>query len=126
MVNMKRLLIATLSGLFFGLVCYSLASSGPGELSCPIAVQIIASRTLIGFGIGISGLSLGHWSVHGLIMGMVFSIPLAFGGLMAPESPDYTKAGMFIWTIVLGMIYGLLVEVITSAVFKAKQVRGAG
>ncbi|MGA1826145.1 MAG: hypothetical protein ACMUIP_15930 [bacterium] len=116
----KRIIIATLSGLLFGFVCFGLASSGPNKLPCPAALQIIASRTLIGFAIGISCLSLGHWSVHGLLMGMIFSIPLAFSGLMAPENPEFSHMSMFIWTILLGMIYGLLIEVITSLLFKAK------
>lgn len=106
--------------MLFGFICFGLASSGSGELAWPIAVQIIVSRTLIGFAIGISCLSIRHWSIHGLIMGMIFSLPLAFSGLMAPESPDFSKANMFIWTIVLGMVYGLLIEVITSLLFKAK------
>jgi len=53
-------------------------------------------------------------------MGLIFSLPLAFSGLMAPENPGFGKAGMFIWTIVLGMVYGLLIELITSLLFKAK------
>jgi hypothetical protein len=120
MKKTKRIIIATLSGVLFGFVCYSLASSGPGALAWPVALQIIVSRTLIGFAIGISCLALGHWSIHGLVMGMLFSLPLAFSGLMAPASPDYSQASMFVWTILFGMIYGLLVEVITSIVFKAK------
>ncbi|MBM4160806.1 MAG: hypothetical protein FJ217_06885 [Ignavibacteria bacterium] len=116
----KRILIATLSGVLFGFVCFGLASSGPGQLAWPVAVQIILSRTLIGFAIGISSTSFGHWSVHGLIMGLIFSLPLAFSGLMAPESPEYDKTMMFVWTVGLGMIYGLLIEVITSGIFKAK------
>ena len=116
----KRLIVATLSGLLFGAVCLGLASSGPGELPGPVVLQIVASRTLIGFAIGISCLSLGHWSIHGLAMGMIFSIPLAFSGLMAPDSPEFSKAGMFVATIVLGMIYGLLIEVITSVLFGAR------
>jgi K+-transporting ATPase c subunit len=39
---------------------------------------------------------------------------------MVPASPDYSTTEMFVWTIVLGMVYGLLIEVITSAIFKAK------
>ena len=120
MQKAKRIIIATLSGVLFGFVCFGLASSGSGELPCPAAFQIIASRTLIGFAIGISCLSLGHWSIHGLVMGMIFSIPLAISGLMAPENPEFSKSGMLIWTIVLGMVYGLLIEVITSLLFKAK------
>ncbi len=124
MQKTKRVIVATFSGLLFGIVCFFLASSGSGKLPMPVAYQIIASRTLIGFAIGISCLSIRHWSLHGLVMGMIFSLPLAFSGLMAPETPEFTKTSMFIWTIILGMIYGLLIEVITSLIFKAKiQVR---
>lgn len=125
MVNQKRLTIATLSGLLFGFVCYGFASSS-GSLPTPIAYQIIAERTLIGFAIGISVLKLGHWSLHGLVMGFIFSLPLAFSGLMAPDNPELSKGGMFAWTIVLGMIYGLLTEVITTKVFRAGRAVSSG
>jgi hypothetical protein len=118
---MKRVIVATLSGLVFGVVCFGLASSGAEELPWPAAVQIILSRTLIGIAIGVSSLSLAHWSIHGLVMGLLFSLPLAFSGLMAPDSPEYSKAGMWVLTVIIGMIYGLLIEVVTSVVFKAKQ-----
>jgi hypothetical protein len=120
MKRAKRITVAMLSGVLFGFVCYGLASMGAEDIAWPVAVQIIASRTLIGFAIGISCLSMVHWSLHGLLMGMAFSIPLAFSGLMAPESPEYSTTEMFVWTIVLGMVYGLLIEVITSIIFKAK------
>jgi len=120
MPKTKRVIVATLSGILFGFVCLGIASSSPGAIAWPVAVQIVVSRTLIGFAIGISCLSLRHWAIHGVVMGFIFSLPLAFSGLMAPESPQYSQAGMFLWTVVLGMIYGLLIEVITSAVFKAK------
>jgi len=120
MQKAKRLVIATLFGVVFGFVCLGLASSGAGRLAWPVAVQIVTSRTLIGFAIGLSAFSFGHWSIHGLVLGMIFSIPLAFSGLMAPESAEYSKAAMFTWTIILGMIYGLLIEVFTSVVFKAR------
>lgn len=117
---MKRVLIATLCGLVFGFVCNAFAS-GSGELATAITLQIIASRTLIGLAIGVSSLNLKHWTIHGLVMGMLFSVPLAFSGLMAPENPDFTKTMMFVSTVVMGMIYGILTELITTVVFKAKQ-----
>ena len=120
MQKTKRILVATLSGVLFGFVCLGIASSSPGALAWPVVVQLIISRTLIGFAIGISCLSLKHWAIHGAVMGLIFSLPLAFSGLMAPESPEYNKVGIFLWTVILGMIYGLLIEVITSVVFKAK------
>jgi membrane protein DedA with SNARE-associated domain len=90
-------------------------------LPWPVIVQIITSRTLIGFAIGISSLAMGHWAIHGLAMGLLFSLPLAFSGLMAPDNPQFSKTSMWVWTVVLGMVYGLLIEVITSVLFKARQ-----
>jgi|WetSurSiteA1Bulk_404760.scaffolds.fasta_scaffold254165_1 hypothetical protein len=119
MEQAKRFIVATLSGVLFGFVCFGLASSGPRPLAWPIAVQIILSRTLIGVAIGISRFRFGHWAVHGLVMGLLFSLPLAFGGYMAPENPDFSKDLMFFWSLALGTIYGLLIELITTVLFKA-------
>jgi hypothetical protein len=119
MSRIKRVVVATASGMLFGVVCVLIASSGSGGLAWPIIAQIFISRTLIGFAIGISVLNLGHWSLHGLFMGLVFSLPLAFSGLMAPDNPEFSKTAMFLWTVVLGMIYGVLIELITTVFFKA-------
>ncbi len=116
----KRVTIATLSGILFGFVCYGLASSGPAAVPGAVAWQLITSRMLIGFGIGISRLRMGHWSVHGVVLGLLFSVPLAIGSLMAPDSPEFNKGMMFFWTIVMGGIYGFLIELITSVLLKAK------
>ena len=122
MPKTKRIVIATASGLFFAFVCLGLSTLSPasGALTGPIALQLIFSRTLIGFAIGISCLSLRHWSWHGLLMGGIFSLPFAFSGLEVPEHLEYSKSLMFIATLVLGMVYGFFIELITSAVFKAK------
>ena len=63
---------------------------------------------------------MGHWTVHGLVIGLIFSLPLAFSGFMAPDNPEFTKTTMFVMTIVLGMVYGLLNEFVTTVLFKAK------
>lgn len=121
MHNLKRLIVATLSGLLFGFICLGLAASGPVSPPWPAAADIITSRTLIGVAIGISVITLSHWTVHGIVMGMLFSLPLAFSSLMAPDNPEFTKSALFFWTVILGMIYGLLIELITTVLFKAKQ-----
>ncbi|MGC9367507.1 MAG: hypothetical protein ACP5FK_10780 [bacterium] len=119
-MKIKRLIIATISGLIFGFVCFGLASSGSTEITVYLAISIILSRTLIGFAIGISRFSMKHWSIHGLVMGLVFSLPGAFGALMSPENPEFNHMMMFSSTIVMGMVYGFLIELITSVFFKAK------
>jgi hypothetical protein len=119
---MKRVVIATLSGVLFGFVCFGLAVSGSkGALPWPVGVQIVLSRSLIGVAIGISTLRMGHWTLHGAVMGLLFSLPMAFSGLMAEENPEFGPTEMWIATVVMGMIYGLLIEVITSGIFRAKR-----
>lgn len=107
MKKAKRIIIATLCGVIFGFVCISFASKGGNALPYPIFWQILLSRTLIGFAIGISSLKF-HWTLHGLLMGLFFSLPLAFSGLMAPENPEFKPIMMFVSTVVMGMIYGFL------------------
>ncbi|MFC1957531.1 hypothetical protein ACFLX0_01780 [Chloroflexota bacterium] len=87
MPRTKRIAIATLSGLLFAFICLGLSSMSPAAeaLAWPIAVQVILSRTLIGFAIGISCISLRHWASHGIFIGLIFSLPFAFSGLVVPE-----------------------------------------
>lgn len=118
MKKTKRIIIATLAGVLFGFVCLGFATSSGHETPLAIKLQILVSRTLIGFAIGVSSLKL-HWTLHGLLFGLIFSLPMAFSGLMA-ETPDFSASMMFISTVVMGMIYGFLIELITSVLFKSK------
>lgn len=117
----KRLIISTLLGLVFGFVCYGFASSGQNEISTILAINIILGRTLIGVAIGISHFSCKHWSLHGILMGFLFSLPAGFGAMLGPENPEFSHTMLLTSTIVMGMIYGFLIELITSVVFKARQ-----
>jgi len=120
-MKIKRLVITTILGVIFGFVCFGMASSGQNVISKILAVNIILGRTLIGFGIGISRFSFKYWSLHGIIMGLVFSLPAAFGAMLAPGNPEFNHTMLFVSTIIMGMIYGFLIELITSVLFKAKQ-----
>jgi hypothetical protein len=117
----KRLIISTLLGVVFGFVCLGFASSGQNELPTNLALNIILSRTLIGIAIGISGFVCKHWSLHGIILGFVFSLPMAFGAMLGPEDPEFNHTMIFISSLVMGAIYGFLIELITTVLFKAKQ-----
>jgi hypothetical protein len=118
----KRLLIATLFGIISGFICTWLASSGGNQLGLMLALNIILGRTMIGVAIGISNLKLKHWAIHGAVMGFVFGLPSAFGSVLGPETPEFPHTMMFIWTFVMGIIYGVFIEFFTSFVFRAKQV----
>jgi hypothetical protein len=111
----KRIAVATIFGLICGVICMMLASSD-APLPLAIKLQILASRTLIGFAIGISALKM-KWWLHGPLMGLIFSLPLGFSGLMAV---GYNPIWMISATLVLGIIYGFIIELFTTLVFKAK------
>ena len=119
-----RLVVCTLGGLLSGIVCYSLAASNSAGLAAPIIWQIITSRTLIGVAIGLSRFTFAHWSVHGAVLGALFSLPLAFSGLMAPEHPEFSTSAMFASTIIMGIIYGFLIELLAFVVEKIGRVTG--
>lgn len=116
MLKTKRVLIATICGFIFGLVCMLLASSNPNEtepMTSTAKWLIIISRTMMGFTIGISAIRL-NWWLHGVVLGAITSIPMAV--------PILDRMGIAIGTIVMGIIYGFLTELITSVLFKAKSV----
>ncbi|PID34794.1 MAG: hypothetical protein CR971_01410 [candidate division SR1 bacterium] len=115
----KRLILASSLGLVFGFVCLALASSN-GSLPRPLAVSIVSSRLLIGIAIGMSRFPMKHWSIHGIVLGLLFSLPGGFGA-MGAGNPDFTPEMMFSSTVIMGMIYGFLIELITSVICKAKQ-----
>jgi len=119
----KRLIVATICGFLTGVFCITadieagLAKNVAQQLPLPAVGEILANRTLIGFVIGISCLALGHWSLHGIVMGFLVSIPLAFSCLLTPQFP----VKLFFLTLLFGMLYGLFIEFMASFVFKARQ-----
>ena len=121
LIIMKRLIIATILGILFGFACYGMASGGGHEVTAVLAANIITGRMLIGIAIGISKFRLKHWTLHGLVMGLILSIPPGLGAMMGAQNADFTPAGIFTATIVMGMIYGFLIELITSVFFNARQ-----
>ena len=113
MLTMKRVLIATICGFVFGMICMTMASSNPDaiqELAASLKWNIVLSRTLMGFMIGISFLKL-QWWLHGIVLGFISSIPMAIAVI--------PQMDIFIGTFVMGMIYGFLTELLTSKLFKA-------
>ncbi len=113
MTNIKRLVLATFFGVVFGLVCWILSSSS-GPVAWYMAAATILGRTLIGFTIGISTLKM-KWWLHGVLIGAVYSIPMALNGFFVPGREIF----IFLGTTIMGVIYGFLIELLTTVVFKA-------
>lgn len=112
-----RVLVTTILGFVFGIVCWLLASSG-GPMTASIVWSIILSRALLGFVIGISAWKI-NYVLHGIILGFIVSIPMALSSL------GVMGFKIFLGTLIMGMIYGFLIELITHFVVKEKKVEPA-
>jgi len=109
-----RLLLTTILGFVFGVVCWLLASSGQPEMPAAMSWSIIFSRALLGFVIGISAWKINHM-IHGIILGFIVSIPMALGGLA------FQGFKVFLGTLIMGIIYGFLIELIAHLIVKEKE-----
>jgi hypothetical protein len=114
MISAKRVAIATILGVVFGFVCMYLATANPNAtepVTTAMKWTIVVSRGLIGFMIGISALNL-KWYLHGILLGAIGSIPMAAATMDRPMIA--LSSGL------MGIVYGFLIELITSVLFKAK------
>lgn len=114
---LKRIYIASLMGVLAGIVCCYFATDGQ-PTAMKLMANIFTGRVLIGFVIGISALKM-NWALHGALIGMIVSIPASFGAMMG-ASAQYGKWELFLMTLVMGIIYGIVIELFTSVFFKAK------
>lgn len=116
MVNVKRLVVATAFGLVAGVICYLGGRYGlKDEISTPMLFYILVNRTLIGFVIGISLLRM-HWAWHGLLIGLLAGVPFAAGCLLEENNVETAIAAL-----ILGCLYGLMIEFFTSVAFGARR-----
>jgi len=107
----KRTLIATIMGLLTGLFCaWGSARMGFGFW---ILASIVASRTVAGFAIGISRWKMPWW-LHGPIMGAIFGLPISLPAFSTGPNGFYLLMGASI-------VYGFIIELVTSLIFRAKQ-----
>ena len=108
----SRLVVATVSGSIFGVICMLLSRYGSDIAFWPIGISFLLHHTVMGLVIGSSSLKM-HWAAHGVFWGAVFGVFLAIGRIgEAPES----------WVIfVLVVVWGFLIETLTSKAFKRPQ-----
>lgn len=118
MINKERVGIATVWGVIFGVVSWLWAMLGGNIFPWSGVVAVILMRTLMGFVIGISGWQVGWW-LHGLLIGLLFGVPSGFTAIWT----GYGWTG-FGYTIGSGILFGFLIELITSFGFKARMPRG--
>jgi hypothetical protein len=104
----KRLILALIFGFICGLICLALGHfAGGAELTPRFIAGGLFNRTLMGLVIGLIAWKYTPY-VRGPLFGLIMSIGPAIG--MTQNQVPY---------LVAGMIYGFLIDVLTSKVFKA-------
>jgi len=110
-LNERRVRITTTLGLGCGLASWAICARGMGlEIPWSQSVLIVLLNALMGFTIGISSLRI-HWMTHGAALGLLFGVVLAL----------FTQShGLgFWWAIVLGPVYGFMIELCATVFFHA-------
>jgi hypothetical protein len=110
----KRLLICTIGGIVAGLICSAGGhlSGNISELSFFTLAPTFFNRVMLGFIIGISSLKMNflfHGALIGLLVSLITSIPFLEDGITG-----------FLFFTTAGIIYGILIELFATRVFKAK------
>jgi hypothetical protein len=118
MVHVKRRLVSTVFGFIAGIICYLGGKYGlKDDISTTMFLYILVNRALIGFAIGISPFRM-HWALHGLLMGLIVGMPFTAGCLLEENNLETAIAAL-----ILGAVYGLMIEFFTSVVFGARSIR---
>ena len=106
----KRVMVATVFGLVFGVVCLLLGHFAGGTAwSVSFVLAGLANRGMMGFVIGVTALRFSPY-----LRGAMFGLLMSLGPAFAFWTPDKTVP-----YLVAGTIYGFLTDVLTSKVFKA-------
>jgi len=110
----KRIIIATILGLIAGILCYmGSKSSARVEYNIAMTMETIFNRMVIGFLIGVSGWKM-KWALHGIIMGFIGGAPLWLASIQGGITA-------LIIMLVASIVWGFLIELIVTKVFKAPQ-----
>lgn len=116
----KRVWIATALGLAFGVLNWFFAVFAvPKPLPRSAIATLILGRAVLGFVIGNSAWRI-NWWLHGVLLGFIISLPAAFAVRLMFRLYEMSPNVMTVLVLVLGMVIGLLIELFTSVVFKAR------
>ena len=114
MTSMKRIIIATVLGMAAGGFCIAGGILMFGMTFTPLGILfVMASRTLIGFVIGISSLRL-PWVLHGVLLGLIIGFPFPVYDLIIGQGMKIASAAF-----IMGPIFGVMIEFFTTVIFKS-------
>ena len=109
----KRLLACVLGGVLSAILCLvgKQIFYGFPEITWGVLAVTVANRLLLGFVIGISCWRI-NYLLHGAILGLIVSLSVSIGFFP-------TNSLSFCLYTPAGIVYGILIEWLSSDVFKA-------
>lgn len=110
----RRVIMTTVWGAIFGIVCMLLQKYGARVSLWPIGISILIYRSVMGFTIGVSSLRI-HWAPHGILWGFLFGIFFVIALLGTPVG--------FWGPLGVLMLWGFVIELITTVGFKLKMTK---
>lgn len=113
---MNRITMATVLGLIAGMICMLGGWSLGVKMTLASVLFVLLNRTVLGFVIGVSSLRM-HWAWHGALMGIVVGSIFSYSIFLMGEARIFV-----VGTIVGSIVFGLLIEFITTVVFNHPQV----
>jgi hypothetical protein len=119
MVKWSRVLITTVFGLVFGIICMVLVRYEVGIAFWPMGVSNLVHHTVLGFTIGVSAWKM-HWAAHGAIWGALFGTFTAIAAVGTINNPYTGGIGPLV-NFVLTVVWGFLIETIATKGFKQAQ-----
>lgn len=112
----KRFWLCLILGFIAGLICaWTGYSQTPEEIRTMVFVSVLLNRAFIGFVLGVSAWRMG-WALHGIIIGLIGTLPLSFPLIFSAQA----GFGVFVMYTAAGAVWGFLIELVTSVLFKAK------
>ena len=109
---MKRLFLSVAGGIICAIICYiGRKYLIPSISISALIVSSFGNRILIGFVIGISRLRM-NYLLHGALIGFLVTLSYSIGMLFENNSTA------FIMYSIAGVIFGLLIEIFVTKVFK--------
>ena len=109
----NRLLICTTGGLIAGIICSAggILSRNIAELTFFSVAGTFLNRVMLGFVLGISRLRM-NYLLHGILIGFLVSFVISISFL------ENNLKGFLFFTVA-GIVYGLLIELFATKVFRA-------
>lgn len=113
----KRFWLCLVCGVIAGLLCgWTGYAQTPEDIRTMAFLQALLNRTFIGFVLGISAWRMA-WATHGMVIGLIGTLPMSFPLIFMAQA----GFGIFLMYTVAGVVWGFLIELVTSVLFKARQ-----